>query len=45
MIGYHVLMNIQNRKANGDSVQDLSMHNFVVMRDKTADPHFLCRKN
>tara|TARA_B100000900_G_scaffold413224_1_gene436753 strand:- start:1171 stop:2508 length:1338 start_codon:yes stop_codon:yes gene_type:complete len=32
------------RKPDGDGVQDLSMHNFVVMRDKTADPHFLLQK-
>ena len=32
------------RKPNGDGVQDLSMHNFVVMRDKTADPKFLLQK-
>ncbi len=33
-----------NRKPNGDGVQDLSMHNYVVMRDKTADPKFLLQK-
>ena len=32
------------RKPNGDGVQDLSMHNFIVMRDKTADPIFLLQK-
>ena len=32
------------RKPNGDGVQDLSMQNFVVMRDKTADPMFLLQK-
>ena len=32
------------RKPDGDGVQDLSMHNFIVMRDKTADPHFLLQK-
>ena len=32
------------RKPDGDGVQALSMHNFVVMRDKTADPHFLLQK-
>ena len=32
------------RKPDGDGVQDLSMHNFVVMRDKTADPKFLLQK-
>ena len=32
------------RKPDGDGVQDLSMHNFIVMRDKTADPKFLLQK-
>ena len=32
------------RKPNGDGVQDLSMHNFIVMRHKTADPKFLLQK-
>tara|TARA_B100000902_G_C27290683_1_gene906970 strand:- start:266 stop:1600 length:1335 start_codon:yes stop_codon:yes gene_type:complete len=32
------------RKPNGDGLQDLSMHNFIVMRDKTADPKFLLQK-
>ena len=32
------------RKPNGDGLQDLSMHNFIVMRDKTADPMFLIQK-
>ena len=32
------------RKPNGDGVQNLSMHNFIVMRDKTADPQFLLQK-
>lgn len=32
------------RKLNGDGVQDLSMQNFIVMRDKTADPKFLLQK-
>ena len=32
------------RKPNADVVQDLSMQNFVVMRDKTADPKFLLQK-
>ena len=32
------------RKPNGDGVQDLSMHNFIVMRDKTADIKFLLQK-
>tara|TARA_B100000902_G_scaffold40126_1_gene47713 strand:+ start:42800 stop:44131 length:1332 start_codon:yes stop_codon:yes gene_type:complete len=34
----------KKRKPNGDGVQDLSMHNFIVMRDKTADPNFLLQK-
>ena len=34
----------QVRKPNGDGVQDLSMHNFIVMRDKTADTKFLLQK-
>ena len=34
----------QIRKPNGDGVQELSMHNFIVMRDKTADPNFLLQK-
>ncbi|MDC0204338.1 FAD-dependent monooxygenase [Flavobacteriales bacterium] len=34
----------ESRKPNGDGVQDLSMHNFIVMRDKTADPKFLLQK-
>ena len=32
------------RKPDGDGVQDLSMHNFIVMRDKTADARFLLQK-
>ncbi len=32
------------RKPDGDSLQDLSMDNFIVMRDKTADPKFLLQK-
>jgi kynurenine 3-monooxygenase len=32
------------RKPNGDGVQDLSMQNFIVMRDSTADPKFLIQK-
>ena len=34
----------ETRKPNGDGLQDLSMHNFIVMRDKTADPRFLLQK-
>jgi kynurenine 3-monooxygenase len=29
------------RKPNGDAVQDLSLLNYIVMRDKVADPNFL----
>ena len=32
------------RKPNGDGLQDLSMQNFIVMRDNTADPAFLLQK-
>ena len=32
------------RKPNGDGLQELSLHNFIVMRDKTADPYFLLQK-
>lgn len=32
------------RKDNGDAIQDLSIHNFLVMRDKTADSKFLLQK-
>ncbi len=28
------------RKPNGDAVQDLSLQNYLVMRDKVADPNF-----
>jgi kynurenine 3-monooxygenase len=34
----------KSRKPNGDGVQDLSMHNFIVMRDKTADTKFLLQQ-
>ena len=34
----------KTRKPNGDGLQDLSLHNFIVMRDKTADPNFLLQK-
>ncbi len=34
----------KSRKPNGDGVQELSMHNFIVMRDKTADHKFLLQK-
>jgi len=29
------------RKPNGDAVQDLSVNNYLVMRNKVADPDFL----
>lgn len=32
------------RKPNGDALQDLSMYNYLVMRDYVADPMFLLRK-
>lgn len=32
------------RKPDGDGVQDLSMHNYHVMRDYVADPKFLLQK-
>lgn len=32
------------RKPNGDGLQELSMHNFIVMRDKTANDKFLLQK-
>ncbi len=32
------------RKANGDAVQDLSLHNYHVMRDYVGDPQFLLQK-
>ncbi len=32
------------RKPNGDGVQNLSMQNFIVMRDSTANPKFLLQK-
>ena len=34
----------KTRKPDGDGLQDLSLHNFIVMRDKTADPKFLLQK-
>lgn len=33
-----------NRKPDGDGVQDLSKHNYLVMRDYVADPNFLLQK-
>jgi len=32
------------RKPNGDAVQDLSLLNYIVMRDKVADPGFLLQQ-
>lgn len=32
------------RKPNGDAIQDLSMHNYHVMRDFVSDPGFLLQK-
>ena len=34
----------KQRKPNADGLQDLSMQNFVVMRDETADSKFLLQK-
>ena len=34
----------KTRKPDGDSMQDLSLHNYYVMRDYVADPKFLLRK-
>jgi len=33
------------RKPDGDAVQDLSLHNYFVMRDYVADPEFLLQKS
>jgi kynurenine 3-monooxygenase len=32
------------RKANTDAIADMAVENFVEMRDRVADPHFLFRK-
>jgi len=32
------------RKPDGDGIQDLSLHNYYVMRDYVADPQFLLQK-
>lgn len=32
------------RKPNGNALQDLSVHNYKVMRDLVADPHFQLKK-
>ncbi|MDB2363631.1 FAD-dependent monooxygenase [Flavobacteriales bacterium] len=34
----------RTRKADGDGLQDLSLHNYHVMRDYVADPKFLLQK-
>ncbi len=34
----------QQRKPDGDAIQDLSLHNYYVMRDYVADPEFLLQK-
>ena len=34
----------KERKPNGDAVQELSKHNYLVMRDYVADPQFLLQK-
>ena len=34
----------QARKENTDAIADLAVENFVEMRDRVADPHFLFRK-
>jgi kynurenine 3-monooxygenase len=33
-----------SRKPDGDAIADLALHNFIEMRDKTADPEFLLQK-
>ena len=32
------------RKANTDAIADMAVENFIEMRDRVADPHFLLRK-
>ncbi|MFL2571405.1 MAG: FAD-dependent oxidoreductase [Parvicellaceae bacterium] len=34
----------ETHKPNGDALQDLSLHNYHVMRDYVADPNFLLQK-
>jgi kynurenine 3-monooxygenase len=34
----------KTRKPDGDALQDLSLENYLVMRDYVADPDFLLRK-
>ncbi len=33
-----------SRKPDADAIADLALHNFIEMRDKTADPSFLLQK-
>jgi len=35
----------RERKPNGDAIADLSLQNFIEMRDLVADPEFLLRKD
>ena len=35
---------LNNRKVDTTAMQDLSMHNYIEMRDKTADSDFLLQK-
>lgn len=32
------------QKPNADAIADLALHNFIIMRDKVADPSFLLKK-
>jgi kynurenine 3-monooxygenase len=34
----------RSRKPDGDAILDLALHNYIVMRDKTANPKFLLQK-
>lgn len=34
----------ETRKPDGDALQELSLHNYLVMRDYVADPQYLLRK-
>jgi kynurenine 3-monooxygenase len=34
----------QRRKVNADAIADLALENFIEMRDRVADPHFLLTK-
>lgn len=40
----HLINFFTERKKDTDAMQDLSLHNFIVMRDKTSDSHFLLQK-